>query len=192
MSDRAEWLAEWCPECCAAPGTRCAQRGARISRTARPRPVALHVARGWRGRRCPTCKAEPGESCRTPTGRGASQIHAARLRPSRAEVLRFEVWEALERRGATVAVVPFSGAAGHGGRTDTIRLSWLDGHELVDVDRWMFRDELAYALEAPIWDRYGTFAGHPLTLATVTWTTADRRVVIPGRRGMELFEEDQS
>ena len=192
MSDRLAWLEEWCPECRMAPGARCAHRWGRLSGAGRPRPVPLHAARGWRGRRCPTCKADPGESCRTPTGREATQIHAARLRLSPAEVSRSSVWDELELRGATVAAVPFSGRAGQGGRTATIRLSLLEGEDLVDVARWMFRDELAYALEAPIWDRYGTFAGHPLIQGTVTWTTCDRRVVIAGKRGGEPFEEDLS
>ncbi len=65
-------------------------------------------------------------------------------------------------------------------------LGRVDGAEL---ECWLGRDELAYALEAPVWDRFGTFAGHPKVVATVTWTTADRRVVIAGRRGHERFEE---
>ncbi len=122
----------------------------------------MHVARGWRGRRCPTCKAVPGERCRTPTGREATQIHSARLRPGRGELFGAEVWEELERRGATIAEVPFCGRAGRGGQTEVIRLSRCEGGEMVDVERWTFRDELAYALEALVWDRYGAFAGHPL------------------------------
>jgi hypothetical protein len=62
-------------------------------------------------------------------------------------------------------------------------LSRLDRDELVDVERWIGRDELCYALEAPIWDRFGSFAGQPLIVGTVIWITADRRVVIEGRRG---------
>ena len=46
------------------------------------------------------------------------------------------VWEELERRGATIAVVPFSGRAGEGGWTGTVTLSRVDGGELVDVERW--------------------------------------------------------
>jgi hypothetical protein len=99
------------------------------------------------------------------------------------------VWEEFERRGATIAVVPFSGRPGRGGRTDTITLSRVDGVEVVDVERWTGRDELAYALEAPIWDRYGTFAGHPFIHGTVTWTTAERLIVIAGVRSRERFEE---
>jgi hypothetical protein len=85
--------------------------------------------------------------------------------------------------------VPFSGRAGRGGSTDTILLRRLDGDVLVDVERWTGRDELCYALAAPIWDRFGSFAGQPLIAGTVKWTTADRRVVIAGRRGDERFEE---
>ena len=89
------------------------------------------MARGWRERICPTCKAWPGEPCRTPSGREASQVHAARLRPGRVELLwGAAVWEELERRGATMAVVPFSGRAGQGGTTATIRLSRIEGGAL--------------------------------------------------------------
>jgi hypothetical protein len=88
------------------------------------------------------------------------------------------VWEELERRGAAVAVVPFSGRAGDGGRTGTVTLRRLAGGELVHVERWRGREELAFALEGPVWDRYGQFAGHPLIRWTVTWTVADRRIQI--------------
>jgi hypothetical protein len=100
-----------------------------------------------------------------------------------------DVWAELERRGATVAVVPFWGRAGEGGRVGTITLSRIEAGELVDVERWSGRDELMYALEAPIWDRYGVFAGHPRICATVTWIAAERCVVIWGDRGGERFEE---
>jgi hypothetical protein len=99
------------------------------------------------------------------------------------------VWEELERRAAAIAVVPFSGRAGSGGRTDTITLSRPEGGALVDVELWSGRDELALALEGPVWDRYAQFAGHPLIRGTVTWTTAERLVVISGIRGGERFEE---
>jgi hypothetical protein len=99
------------------------------------------------------------------------------------------VWEELERRGATIAIVPFSGRAGRGGEVGTIVLSRIDEREVVDVERWTGRDELAHALEAPIWDRYGSFAGQPSISGTVTWTLADRLVVIAGKRGDKVFEE---
>lgn len=65
----------------------------------------------------------------------------------------------------------------------------MEGGALVEVERWIGRDELAFALEAPVWDRYGSFAGHPRIGGTVTWTVADRSVVIAGVRGRERFEE---
>jgi len=99
------------------------------------------------------------------------------------------VWEELERRGVTRAVVPFSGRAGPGGTTGAITLSLVVAGDLVDVERWTGGDELALALEGPVWDRYGHFAGHPLIRGTVTWVVADRRILIAGRRGGETFEE---
>ena len=186
MSDRAVWLEEWCPTCRAAPGARC--RVHYLSKT-RP-PTQLHVARGWRTGSCPTCKALPGEPCRTPSGREVWRIHQARLRPGRHELLSHEsIWQELEARSATIATVPFSGRAGRGGRTDRIVLSRLGSDELVDVEQWSGRDALCYALEAPIWDRFSSFAGQPLVTGVVIWTAADRRVVIEGRRGEKHFEE---
>lgn len=102
---------------------------------------------------------------------------------------RQDVWEELERRGVAVAVVPFSVRAGAGGRTGTITLGRVDAHDLVDVERWSAQDELALALEGPVWDRYGQFAGHPWIRGAVTWTHAERRILIAGRRGGETFEE---
>ena len=100
-----------------------------------------------------------------------------------------EVWEELERRGATVAVVPFCGRAGRGGSTATIVLSRVAGRQLVDVERWSSRDELGYALEAPVWDRFGSFAGQPFVRGEVIWTAEDRTVVIAGTRAGRPFEE---
>ena len=135
-------------------------------------------------------QALSGELCRTPSGREASQPHAARLRAGRGELAgRSAVWEELERRGAAIAVVPFSGRAGGGERTGTITLSRLDGDELIEVERWSARDELALGLEGPVWDRYGEFAGHPRIRGTVTWTVAERCILIAGQRGDEPFEE---
>lgn len=187
MSDRAAWLERWCPQCQASPGARCRQwRWGR-----RTVPVAhLHTARGWLERRCPTCAAPAGARCSTPSGREASQPHATRLRPARHELVRRAgVWEELERRGATVATVPFWGRAGSGGRTDTITLLRSEREELIEIELWTSRDELSYALEAPVWDRFGTFAGHPHIAGEVLWFADDRRVLIRGRRGDTSFEE---
>jgi hypothetical protein len=127
VSDRREWLSEWCPECRAAPGLRCRRSQLSKSQLA----VRLHVARGWRARSCPTCKAWPGEPCRTPRGRESSLVHTGRLRAGRRELLwGSAVWAELEQRGAAVAVVPFASRAGRGGTTDTITLRHIDGEEL--------------------------------------------------------------
>jgi hypothetical protein len=99
------------------------------------------------------------------------------------------VWEELERRGATVAIVPFSGRAGRGGRTDTMTLLRSDGAKLLEVERWSSRDELCYALEAPVWDRFGTFVGQPHVRGEVVWFAEDRSVLIRGKRGEASFEE---
>jgi hypothetical protein len=102
---------------------------------------------------------------------------------------REQVWVELERRDATIAVVPFRGRAGRGGETDGVRLSRLCDGELVDTKVWMGRDELTHALEAPIWDRFGTFEGQPPIRGQVIWTVDDRSVVIVGKRGDTRFEE---
>ena len=190
VSDGRAWLDAWCPECRAAPGIRCRDRH-RDSYGARCRPAAsLHVARGWWGRPCPTCKAFGGDPCQTPSGRETSQPHTARLRPGRRELAaRRSVWAELERRGATLAVVSFSGRAGDGGRTGTVTLSRVLGDEVVGLERWTGRDELARALEGPVWDRYAQFVGHSFIRGTVTWTVAERRILIAGQRGGKPFRE---
>lgn len=99
------------------------------------------------------------------------------------------MWAELERRGATIATVPFTGRAGRGGTVDRIVLSRVDAYKVIDVERWTGRDELCHALEAPIWDRFGSFAGQPHIAGVVLWTAADRRVVIEGQRGAKHFEE---
>jgi hypothetical protein len=190
MSDRLAWLEQWCPECHAAPGARC--RCWRWGRGGRGRAVMIpHLhARGWFERWCLTCKAPAGERCSTPTGRDAACVHSARLSPARWELAwRPAVWDELNRRGATVAVVPFWGRASRGGHTDTITLLRLDGEELVEVERWTGRDELCHALEAPVWDRFGTFVGQPLVRGEVIWTADDTCVAIRGSRGERPFEE---
>ena len=152
--------------------------------------VGTPIARGWQRGRARSARRTRASPVGPPSGREASRIHEARLRPGRYELLaRDDVWAELERRGATIATVPFSGRAGRGGSVDRIALSRVQGNELVDLEGWSGRDELCYALEAPIWDRFGSFAGQPLIVGTVLWTAADRLVVIEGRRGEKRFEE---
>ncbi len=190
MSDRRAWLDEWCPYCSAAPGSRCRQH--RYSARKRLSPaLTMHAARGWRERACPSCKALSGEPCHTPSGRVASRPHAARLYPGRGELAaRQAVWEELERRGATIAVVPFSGRAGDGGTTGTITLSrfrgrWARRRRAMDVVATSWRSRS----RGPCGTDTRQFAGHPWIRGTVTWTVADRCILIAGQRGGEAFEE---
>ena len=66
-------------------------------------------------------------------------------------------------------------------------MSRIDGDQLVTIERCRGRDELCHALEAPVRDRFGSFAGQPRISGTVTWTAANRRVLIEGRRGDGRF-----
>jgi hypothetical protein len=118
------------------------------------------------------------------------RVDRGRLRAARWELVRrAAVWEELERRGATSAIVSFWGRAGRGGRTEKITLLRLDGARLVEVERCSGRDELCYALEAAVWGRFGTFAGHPLVRGELLWSAGDRCVLIRARRGERPFEE---
>jgi hypothetical protein len=103
--------------------------------------------------------------------------------------VRADVWEELERRGTRIAVVRFCGRAGEGGRIGEVILGCDDGDHFVAADRCTRRDELAYALEAPVWDRYGAFAGQPQIRGDVTWILMERSIVISGHRGREPFKE---
>jgi len=191
VSDRQTWLEEWCPQCHAAPGRRCGERRFRADRSTGqflPSP-RLHVGRGWIERRCPTCTALPGEACRTPSGKPAAVIHAARLRPGSSEISGPAVWAELERCGVRVVEVAFSGRNGSGGRAGPISVSRGAEASLVAIGRWALGDELAHALEAPVWDRYGTFAGQPAIRGVVRWTSGDQTVLITGTRGDARFRE---
>jgi len=151
------WLEERCPRCGAAAGECCRPRAKRPAASSEP---LLHVARGWRRRRCPACQAAAGEPCRSPGGRTASRPHSARLGPARRELAGAEaIWRALERIAASVAVVHLTAA--RGGRRAKVEVvaTAVDGSEL---RRWRpGESELADALAAPVWARYGTFQRQP-------------------------------
>jgi hypothetical protein len=155
MSDRRLWLEHPCPSCHAWVGLRCqtSRYGGKPSRV-------LHGARGWRHRSCPSCKAQPGALCRTPTSRQAGQPHTARLSYGRRELCADEdVWQELERWGATVALVRFSGGGGHPGSIAAVTLEDTDKRGLA---RWGHGEgELQEALAAPIWGATRCFAATP-------------------------------
>ncbi len=59
----------------------------------------------------------------------------------------------------------------------------------VEADWAIASDELAYAPEASVWDRYGAFAGQAVIRGVVKWMTDDRIVLITGTRGDARFME---
>jgi predicted nucleic acid-binding Zn ribbon protein len=182
MSDRRRWFEEACPECRAAAGARCTERWYQ------DRPLRrLHPARGWRQRPCPSCNASAEEMCVTPGGRVAKSPHTARLRPGRHEPGPSNVWEELERWGASVALVAFHGG---GKLTPAMESVILQDAEQREITRWShgagpLPDELA----APVWDRYALFRGQPRIRATVIWDVRAREVIVTGRRGEEPLDE---
>jgi len=181
--DRRLWLQDGCPKCGAKAGARCHERSS-ARRTRRPR-LALHAARGWRQRACPTCTANPGEPCLTPGGRRAARPHASRLSAARGELHALEdVWRALERAGARSAQVRFSGGGGRQATLEKVSLR-ASGRELARADH----SELAGALAAPIWGRYGSFRGQPPIRATLVWNVAKRSLVLAGTRAGARFEQ---
>jgi hypothetical protein len=148
----------------------------------------LHGARGWRHRSCPSCRAQPGELCGTPTGGQVGRAHTARLSYGRRELFAEEdVWRELERWGATVALVGFSGGGGHPGSIAAVTLEDAGKRELA---RWGHGEgELPEALAAPIWGRYALFRGHPRITGLVMWDVQERQVIVAGDRGGRKFDE---
>jgi hypothetical protein len=179
--DRRLWLLESCLACGASPGARC-----RRPRGASRQPI-LHVARGWRQRRCPVCQAGPGEACVSPSGRTATGPHAARRVPARGELsVVEEVWRALERTAAPVARVRFAGGGARRASVEAV-VAAAGGGELA---RWRAGEsELGDALAAPVWARYGGFRGQPPITGTLSWSVAERSIMLAGRRGSERFAE---
>ena len=150
--------------------------------------LTLHAARGWRLRPCPACKARPGERCFTPRGRPAARPHTARLHLARRELHALEdVWRALERSSAKLAVVRFTGGGGRQGTLERVSIQ-AAGRELAGCSS-ADEPQLASALAAPVWGRYGAFKGQPPITATLRWSVADRSLTLAGTRGSERFEE---
>ena len=98
------------------------------------------------------------------------------------------MWRALERAGAEIALVRFSGGGGRQGKPDSVSIR-TGNRELA---RWWGADEseLAATLAAPVWGRYASFRGQPRIAATLTWSVADRSLRLAGRRGTERFQEN--
>jgi len=131
------------------------------------------------------------ESRRSGWRRVAAGPHTARRRPAADEAVVVEdVWKELERRGASIAEVPFSGQRGTGLRFGTVVLGQIENGEAQILKRWPGGgDALVGALKAPVVGRFGGFAGLQRTGGTLTWSVAERTLASAGRRGEESFEE---
>ena len=181
-SDRRLWLEDGCPSCGARAGVRCK------SRVGSKPPLRLHGARGWRQRRCLVCKAAPGEWCATPRGQPTAAPHTARLQCARGELHATEdVWRALGRAGAQLALVRFTGGGGRPGTLEGVSLQAQGSAPARLVDA--VQSELGGALAAPVWGRYGSFRSQPLIAATLRWSVAERSLLLAGTRGTERFQE---
>jgi hypothetical protein len=183
-ADRRLWLAERCPTCGAKAGARCQIHS--TTRRTPPATLMLHAARGWRQRPCPTCRAQPGEGCVTPRGRAAASPHTARLDPARGQLhARGDLWRALERAGAQLALVRFCGGGGRPGTLESVSIK-AAARELAHSPA---DSELPAALAAPVWGRYGSFRGQPPIIATLAWNVAERSLLLTGTRGSERLQE---
>jgi hypothetical protein len=92
------------------------------------------------------------------------------------------VFQLLRLRGASKAVVSFSGGNDEGD-VDSIKLTI--GDEQIDLDVWWEGDqtdhpdkELSVLLAAPVWERYGGFAGDFQVYGIVTFDVAAGTVVM--------------
>jgi hypothetical protein len=97
------------------------------------------------------------------------------------------VWQELERWGAAVALVRFSGG---GGRTGTVGAVTLESDEGRELARWGEGEgELPEALAAPLWGRYALFAGHPRISGLLMWDARSREIAVAGKRGGKDYGE---
>ncbi len=95
----------------------------------------------------------------------------------------------LDRLGAACATASFDGRSGAGGHVRTIALTRLVDGKPVESEIGWAHDELGFAVAAPVWDRFGSFAGQPRIEGSVRWNAVNRWVLISGRRGHDRFEE---
>src|SRR5947209_2032334 len=112
--------------------------------------------------------------------------------PSAGELVRSEAWEELERRGANIAILPFSGKQRTGASFGPVRLEHLENGRLTEIETWSEQrsgDPLIEALKAPDVARFAGFLGQAPVRATLSWSLPDRRITVIGRRGGDPFEE---
>jgi hypothetical protein len=110
-----------------------------------------------------------------------------------AELTQEEVLGILNRKGIDKVTVKFSGGHDSGG-TDGITVD-LFGEEVEWSQKELdtIKEGLYDALEAPVWDRYGTFCGEYHVDGEVIWDVKAKKVFLKGYQEVsvtESFEEE--
>jgi endogenous inhibitor of DNA gyrase (YacG/DUF329 family) len=156
------------PATAASPRAGCTPRGDGVSGPARP-------ARPSRAS-CAERRPADAQLSRTPPGFLL-----------RAESCSQQVWEELERWGASVALVRFSGGGGNPGSISAVTLENADAEQLAC---WSSGEgALPEALAAPIWGRYARFRGQPRITGLLMWDVRARSIQLAGKRGSHKFDE---
>lgn len=103
-----------------------------------------------------------------------------------------EASEELQRRGANIAALPFTGKRRTDASFGPIRLERLEEDQFIEIETWSEQrsgDALIEALKAPAVARFASFLGQPPIRATLTGTLPERRITITDKCGNESFEE---
>lgn len=125
-----------------------------------------------------------------------------------------ETFEELKKRGIAKAVVSYSGGNDEGGADSIdyyseddakldleIRRTFVRGKREQRDGEWVFvpdralteqeqaANELVEALEKPVYDQYGCFAGDYYVTGVVTWDGGVGRVVLEGNETVDHYEE---
>lgn len=129
---------------------------------------------------------------------------------------KYDALNALRAKSITKVVIGFSGGNDEGG-ADGIKATYADGTEGDLLGRWDVQQdwqdkkwyvgygetrreatpqeraesELAEALEQPIYDRWGGFAGEFHVYGTLTWNVTDGSVTMDGQESVETYESFQ-
>jgi hypothetical protein len=118
-----------------------------------------------------------------------------------------EIWAALEKKNAAKAVVHFSGGNDEGG-VGNIFLLDVNGKKIEELQEEYVSSEynaktgqyeekekktenglLADALSAPVYSKYGSFAGEFYVSGTITYDVKERKIKNSGREEVSHNEE---
>lgn len=98
---------------------------------------------------------------------------------------REETFEALEAAGAVAVTVEFAGGNDEGFAEDPITVDELGRARALHPRT----DELARALQAPVYDEFGGFGGEFYVSGTLTWDVPSRRVTMDQSLGEMVYNE---